>query len=129
MSVEPRVATFFVRCPDPLGFPERSSQLVVLPFSLSGFPSVALHIDRDGTPFIHPATPENLFVSARFHVGKRSRSIIYEGLHEMNSVLSVALPEDVTLQLTQEDIGDEASDQWASFSVAELTTPVVKFDQ
>src|SRR5258708_23353616 len=97
MGVEPRVATFFVRCPDPLGFPEKSAQYLEGQYRLSGFANVALHIDEDGTPIAPLVDPEKLFVSARFHVGRRPRSVIRSSLDELGSVLSKVLPDGVRL--------------------------------
>ena len=128
MSVEPRVVTFFVRCPDPLGLPEESVQYIGAQQPLSGFANVASHIDTDGTPvFLHTA-PDKMFVSARFHFGRRSKSLIYSNLDEMNSVLSKVLPADVGLELTRDEISSEQLDAWSTFSMAELTTPVAVRD-
>jgi hypothetical protein len=128
MSIEPRVVTFFVRCPDPLGLPEKAAQYIEGQQLLSGFANVALHIDTDGTPvFLHSA-PDKMFVSARFHFGRRSKSLIYASLDEMNSVLSKVLPADVGLELTKDETSSEQLDAWATFSMAELTTPVAARD-
>lgn len=125
---EPRLAVFFVRCPDPLGFPGAASLCIQLSGNLDGYGDVALHLDLDGSaPVVRPS-PSNMFVSVRFHTGRRVASLFDSSLREGRSVVSSVVPAAVLRLPDGSDEAGSEADQWSTFTMAELVTPLAAAD-
>src|SRR6266704_7224021 len=88
-DLTPRVATFFALYPDPVGLDDGAYFCASMASPVRGFPSrIALHFkDGDRTIWLNPKVSEFLFVSVRFHRGKRQQDYIVEHMAQLNEVV------------------------------------------
>jgi hypothetical protein len=124
-----RVATIFVRCPDPVAF--RPDQVHVVSFpgaEISGFEGTALHIYSGNGVALRLASQidDRLFGSVRFHRGVSPGSRIKKDVDEVRDLITTVLP-DAVLGPPVRDDGNPDTD-WNSYSVAEITVPIVRPD-
>lgn len=122
MVIEPHVITFFIRCPEVVAVPNGASQLIQLEPPLTGFENTVLHLAPDKTPFYSTEVAPTMFVSVRFHQGKREKSLFEISTGEMVSVLAPLMPDMGFEQLLENPF--KGSDNITNYTIAELTTPI-----
>src|SRR5712691_10766366 len=88
-NLVPRAATFFALYPDPLGLMDGAYFCAGMASPVRGFPTrIALHLkDGDHTIWLDPQISELLFVSIRFHRGKRQQDYIVEHIAQLNEIV------------------------------------------
>jgi hypothetical protein len=123
---EPRLAVFFVRCPEPLGFSDGMPQFVPLGVRLEGYGEVSLHLNADGSSIGTLPAPTGLFVGLRFHTGKRVNSLFDSYMREGRSVVDSVIPESARETLTPAAEHRAESDAWSTFTMVELVTPLAE---
>jgi hypothetical protein len=127
MNAVPRVATFFALYADPIGLVDGSYYALVLGQSTRGFPSeIALHL-KDGEPAIYldPRMHDYLFVSIRFHRGRRRQDLIAEHTSELLRVVERVGDESLRELITVAEEGPALDDEQSAYTVVEMTTPIV----
>jgi hypothetical protein len=136
VDLAPRVATFFAQYSDHVGLDDGAYFCAVMGSPVRGFPSkIALHLkDGDRTIWLNPESSGLLFVSVRFHRGKRRQDYITEHVVQLSEVVDRIGGDDFpkaadgsSEQIPETSESSSDSDESSSYTVIEMTTPLVEW--